>query len=91
LVSSIFGIATVALPASIITTGYMNEIDRSLDDLDIDLSTKSTEALENILSKANVIIYENHSITIGDNNRILFDILSTFEKAEAVLTIRILI
>lgn len=41
-----------------------------LDDLDIDTSTKSPEDIQTIAKKVYVIIYNDHSIHIGDGNKI---------------------
>lgn len=37
MVSSIFGSAIVALPAGIITAGYMTEIDKKIDEIEKDI------------------------------------------------------
>ena len=42
----------------------------NLDELDIDVSSKSSDALDEIIDKLLVIIYNDHSVTIGDGNRI---------------------
>ena len=42
----------------------------SLDELDIDVTTKSNEEIENINNKILVLIYKDNSIAIGDGNKI---------------------
>ena len=42
----------------------------NLDDLDIDTSTKTTQQLEDIANKIIIIIYNDQSVTIGNNNKI---------------------
>ena len=42
----------------------------NLDELDIDTSTKTTQQLEDIANKIIIIIYNDQSVTIGNNNRI---------------------
>ena len=41
----------------------------NLDDLDVDLLSKPEEKIREIEDKIFVIIYEDNSITIGDNNK----------------------
>ena len=41
----------------------------NLDDLDVDLLSKPQEKIREIEDKIFVIIYEDNSITIGDNNK----------------------
>ena len=48
MVSSIFGIAIVALPAGIITAGYMNEINK---DHEIKSTNKESEDTESEISE----------------------------------------
>ena len=42
----------------------------NLDELDIDLSGKSSSEIEEIANKISVLIYNDNSITIGDKNKI---------------------
>ena len=42
----------------------------NLDELDIDVSSKSSDELDEIIDKLLVIVYNDHSVTIGDGNRI---------------------
>lgn len=48
---------------------YLEKEFRNLDDLDIDISTKSKEELTSIITHIQLTLYDN-SITIGDNNKI---------------------
>ena len=42
----------------------------NLDDLDLNTSTKTTDDIENIANKIIVIVYNDQSVRIGDNNKI---------------------
>ena len=42
----------------------------SLDELDIDVTTKSEEELKNINNQILVLIYNDYSVSIGDGNKI---------------------
>ena len=42
----------------------------NLDDLDIDTSVKSPEDIQEIAEKVCVIVYNDHSVHIGDGNKI---------------------
>ena len=42
----------------------------SLDELDLDITSKSSDDLNGIAEKIVLIIYQDQSVTIGDNNRI---------------------
>lgn len=42
----------------------------NLDELDIDVSSKTPDELSDLVNKLLVIVYNDHSITIGDGNRI---------------------
>lgn len=42
----------------------------SLDELDLNTSTKTTDDIENIANKIIVIVYNDQSVRIGDNNKI---------------------
>ena len=48
---------------------YLEKEFGNLDDLDIDISTKSKEELTSIIKYIQINLYDN-SITIGDNNKI---------------------
>ena len=53
----------------------------NLDDLDIDVSQKTTDELQEIIRNLYVIIYNNQSVNIGDNNKIKdSQIASTIEE-----------
>lgn len=41
----------------------------NLDDLDIDLTSKSNDEIQNIASNIMILLYNNNSIVIGNNNR----------------------
>ena len=41
----------------------------NLDDLDIDLTSKSNDEIQNIASNIMILLYNDNSIAIGDNNR----------------------
>ena len=41
----------------------------NLDDLDIDLTSKSNDEIQNITSNIMILLYNDNSIVIGDNNR----------------------
>ena len=41
----------------------------NLDDLDIDLTSKSNDEIQNIASNIMILLYNDNSIVIGDNNR----------------------
>lgn len=43
---------------------------RNLDELDIDTESKNEEELKEIIRHIQVIIYNDHSVSIGDNNKI---------------------
>lgn len=42
----------------------------NLDDLDIDIESKSDEELERIINHIYVMIYNDNSVTLGNNNKI---------------------
>jgi predicted Zn-dependent protease with MMP-like domain len=42
----------------------------NLDELDLDLSSKTPEELQDITNKIIVIVYNDHSVNIGDGNKI---------------------
>jgi hypothetical protein len=48
---------------------YLEKQFGNLDELDIDIETKSIEELENIKAQIYVMIYNDSSITLGDNNK----------------------
>lgn len=53
----------------------------NLDALDLDVSSKSPKELEEITNKIIVIVYNDHSVTIGDDNKISkSDIASSLNK-----------
>lgn len=53
----------------------------NLDDLDIDISQKTNDELQEIIKNLYVIIYNNQSVNIGDNNKIKdSQIASTIEE-----------
>lgn len=41
----------------------------NLDDLDIDLTSKSNDEIQNIASNIMILLYNDNSIVVGDNNR----------------------
>lgn len=49
----------------------------NLDELDIDLSTKNEEEIESITNNIMVLLYNDNSITIGDNNKMKDTNIST--------------
>lgn len=49
---------------------YLEKSFGNLDELDLDTDSKSPEELQKIIQHIQVIIYNNHSISIGDNNKI---------------------
>ncbi len=49
---------------------YLEKQFGNLDDLDIDLDSKSKDEVNEIKSHIYVIIYNDQSISIGDNNKI---------------------
>ena len=49
----------------------------NLDELDIDLSAKDDKEINNIVNNIMILIYNDSSITIGDNNRIKNTDIST--------------
>ena len=42
----------------------------NLDELDIDLTIKTSEEIDNVIKEMNIIIFNDNSITIGDDNKI---------------------
>ena len=54
----------------------------NLDDLDIDLSGKTDEQIEDIHKQINVFIYNDNSITIGDENEISDSIIASDSEIE---------
>lgn len=53
----------------------------NLDELDIDVSSKSPEEIDKILNKIVVIIYNDHSIDIGDGNKIKDSTIASIIKS----------
>lgn len=49
---------------------YLEKQFGNLDDLDIDIDSKSDEEIKNITNEIYVLIYNDKSITLGDNNKI---------------------
>lgn len=49
---------------------YLEKQFGNLDELDIDVESKSKKELEEIVNHISVIIYNDQSVTIGDNNKI---------------------
>ena len=49
---------------------YLEKQFGNLDELDIDTDSKNEEELEEIVKHIQVIIYNDHSVSIGDDNRI---------------------
>lgn len=49
---------------------YLEKQFGNLDELDIDTESKSKDELEEIIQHIQVIIYNDHSVSIGDNNKI---------------------
>lgn len=49
---------------------YLEKQFGNLDDLDIDVDSKSKEELNNIINHIHVLIYNDKSVTVGDNNKI---------------------
>lgn len=49
---------------------YLEKQFGNLDELDIDIDSKNEEELEEIVKHIQVIIYNDHSVSIGDDNRI---------------------
>lgn len=49
----------------------------NLDDLDIDLSSKNNEEIRDITNDIMVLIYNDNSISIGDNNKMKDTSIST--------------
>ena len=54
----------------------------NLDDLDIDTSVKSPEDIQEIAKKVCVIVYNDHSVHIGDGNKINDTSISTGKKTD---------
>lgn len=49
---------------------YLEKQFGNLDELDIDTTTKNEDEIKEIIEHIQVIIYNNHSVSIGDNNKI---------------------
>ena len=49
---------------------YLEKQFGNLDDLDIDIESKSEKELNNIINHIHVLIYNDKSVTLGDNNKI---------------------
>jgi hypothetical protein len=49
---------------------YLEKEFGSLDNLELDLSEKNEDDLKHVVYQINVLIYGDHSINIGDNNKI---------------------
>ena len=49
---------------------YLEKQFGNLDDLDIDIESKSKDELNNIINHIHVLIYNDKSVTLGDNNKI---------------------
>lgn len=49
---------------------YLEKQFGNLDDLDIDIQSKSEKELNNIINHIHVLIYNDKSVTLGDNNKI---------------------
>ena len=54
----------------------------NLDDLDIDTSVKSPEDIQEIANKVHVIVYNDHSVHIGDGNKIKDTSISTEKETD---------
>ena len=49
---------------------YLEKQFGNLDNLDIDIESKSEEELNNIINHIHILIYNDKSVTLGNNNKI---------------------
>lgn len=49
---------------------YLEKQFGNLDDLDIDVESKSDDELKQICEQRHIIVYNDNSVTVGDNNKI---------------------
>ena len=49
---------------------YLEKQFGNLDELDIDTDSKNEEELKEIIQHIQVIIYNDHKVSVGDNNKI---------------------
>ena len=53
----------------------------SLDELDIDVSCKTAEELQSISKEMHVLIYNDYSVKVGDNNKIKESSIASAKKS----------
>ena len=69
-VQSVQGVLTAVESKLLDLFCYLEKQFGILDELDIDLDTKTPEEQKDILDHISVLIYNDHRVTLGDNNKI---------------------
>ena len=61
---------------------YLEKQFGNLDDLDIDIKSKNEDELNNIINHIYVLIYNDKSVTLGNNNKIKDSNIASLIKKE---------